>query len=236
MLKLPSKPKLYVCCRSIPVPARKDSVKVEAFGIFPGAMVIRSVEDFVLSDQDGKCLRILILVPLHYNLFVCSHFIGLRHLCHLMYIFSMTAERFETPPAPRIMIILNYFFLQLNTFVLRILTFFLFAGGEGTLGTVLQDDPEETSRCSGMVSIIWDSDITGEHRCGKDGKVDVRCFIPASGEFYYRDHLARLSDKLVCKRVESLSVDEEDEQAPQIYNTISEHRDLQRESECNFEF
>jgi len=39
--------------RSIVVPARKNSNKVTEYGAYPGATVIRSVEDWLLGDSDG---------------------------------------------------------------------------------------------------------------------------------------------------------------------------------------
>jgi len=35
------------------VPPRKNSEKVTAYGTYPGATVIRSVEDWLLGDTDG---------------------------------------------------------------------------------------------------------------------------------------------------------------------------------------
>jgi len=38
------------------VPARQKSEKVTAYGAYPGATVIRSVEDWLLGDNDGTLL------------------------------------------------------------------------------------------------------------------------------------------------------------------------------------
>jgi len=46
---------MYVCvCEcSVMVPARQNSDKLTAYGAYPGATVIRSVEDWLLGDTDG---------------------------------------------------------------------------------------------------------------------------------------------------------------------------------------
>ena len=48
----------FICFPAVPlcsvlVPPRKNSEKVTAYGTYPGATVIRSVEDWLLGDTDG---------------------------------------------------------------------------------------------------------------------------------------------------------------------------------------
>lgn len=201
-----------VFCR-VPVPARTDSEKVEAKGIFPGAMVIRSVEDWVRSNQDGQLTISFVLLVFKKNSFdlkLPSSVIMYWYIkecvldnscCLLTYL-------------PKLYLLHHLRYM------------YVVEGGMGTLGTVLEDVKVASESC-GKVRVLWDSDVRAEHQCGKDGKVDLRCFEPANGGNYYRDHLARLSEKLVLSHTADASAEPEgDSSAPEIYSSFRQPGDL----------
>jgi len=44
------------------VPARKNSDKMTAYGAYPGATVVPSVQDFVLGATSGTCMTSVITI------------------------------------------------------------------------------------------------------------------------------------------------------------------------------
>lgn len=61
-----------------------------------------------------------------------------------------------------------------------------FAGKTGRV-TDIRGWDNESGRS--VANVTWTSGSTNVYRLGHKGKVDLRCVEPASGGYYYREHL-----------------------------------------------
>ena len=76
---------------------------------------------------------------------------------------------------------------------------YLLGGEGGVLGNVIQTvTSQKTVPTPGVVAVLWDmsnDDKAVNHNCGKDGRVEIQYETPASGGYYYPDHLLVLDEK-----------------------------------------
>jgi ankyrin repeat protein/ribosomal protein L21E len=154
------------------VPARKDSAKVEVKGLYAGARVIRSVEDWVLGQQYGVSETTLGTV-------VEDEVAG------------KSDDGNETDPSSVATATEDPTTSSTNSVPLTTAAV-----------AVTKTTTRNLQHCvkgRGYVRVKWDSNEgIVEHRCGIDGKVDVWCVDCGSGGHFYLEHLPLLDYQLMA--------------------------------------
>lgn len=68
-------------------------------------------------------------------------------------------------------------------------------GGKGKIGTVMEIRGWDNISSRSVANVTWTSGSTNVYRLGHKGNVDL-CYVqPASGGFYYRDHMPVLGKR-----------------------------------------
>jgi E3 ubiquitin-protein ligase mind-bomb len=155
--------------KGVLVPARSDSEKVEVKGIYPGARVVRIVEDWVLGQQYG-CNEGTVGTVVSDDESIDGNETDP----------SSVAVATEAPATP-----------STNSLSLTTVSMAVTKTTARTL--------EHTVKDQGHIRVKWDSnEHVVEHRCGVDGKVDVWSVDCASGGQFYLEHLPLLDYQLMA--------------------------------------
>lgn len=62
-------------------------------------------------------------------------------------------------------------------------------GGDGRTGRVMEIRGWDNESCRSVANVSWSSGSTNVYRLGHKGNVDLKYVLPASGGYYYRDHM-----------------------------------------------
>lgn len=73
--------------------------------------------------------------------------------------------------------------------------FFCFCYSPGKSGLVVEIRGWDNISCRSVANVSWISGSTNVYRLGHKGNVDLKYVQPASGGFYYRDHMPILGKK-----------------------------------------